>query len=205
MLVTFCEAGGLFGHSKRTLSWQTKLHRSTRAAAMIAFFAALLFARALAAGNLARADGQPQGERFVCTAVPAGADLSCPVDTDNRVQSASPQEDEFRSTIVQLRETVLQQRETIASQQGTIKELNSKLSRCEAAAHDARDSKWRGGARRKDYGKNTMGDLPRDPVETIEQLGKTMQGLKDRLENLEVRKDAIIVLVGRRCINESVL
>ncbi|KAG7334951.1 hypothetical protein KOW79_001547 [Hemibagrus wyckioides] len=152
---------------------------------MIALFTALLCARALAAGNLAVADGQPQGERFVCTAVPAGADLSCPVDTDNRVQSASPQEDEFRSTIVQLRETVLQQRGTIASQQGTIKELNSKLSRCEAAAQDARDSKWRGGARRKDFGKNTMGDLPRDPVETIEQLGKTMQGLKDRLENLE--------------------
>ena len=50
---------------------------------------------------------------------------------------------------------------------------------------DARDSKARGGARRKDYGKNTMGDLPRDPTETIEQLGKTMQSLKDRLENLE--------------------
>lgn len=171
-----------------------KLNRLSRAAAMIAFFAALLCARALAAGNLALADGQPQGERFVCTAVPAGADLSCPVDTDNRVQSASPQEDEFRSTIVQLRETVLQQRETIASQQGTIKELNSKLSRCETAAHDARDSKWRGSARRKEYGKNTMGDLPRDPAETIEHLGKTMQGLKDRLENLEVRKDALSVI-----------
>lgn len=162
---------------------------------MIAFFAALLCARA--AGTLVAADGQPQGERFVCTAVPAGADLSCPVDTDNRVQSASPQEDEYRSTIVQLRETVLQQRETISSQQFTIKELNSKLSRCEAATHDARDSKWRGSARRKDFGKNTMGDLPRDPTETIEQLGKTMQGLKDRLENLEVRKDALsVTLLG---------
>jgi hypothetical protein len=32
-----------------------------------------------------------------------------------------------------------------------------------------------------------MGDLPRDPTETIDQLGKTMQGLKGRLENLEVR------------------
>ncbi|MGL6082811.1 MAG: hypothetical protein ACRC4N_10235, partial [Gammaproteobacteria bacterium] len=90
---------------------------------MIAVFAALLCARALAAGKLSVTDGQPKSERFVCTVVPAGTELSCPVDTDNRVQSASPQEDEFRSTIVQLRETVLQQRETIASQQGTIKEL----------------------------------------------------------------------------------
>lgn len=174
---------------------------------MIALLAALLCARALTAGTLAVADGQPQGERFLCTAVPAGTDLSCPVDTDNRVQSASPQEDEFRSTIVQLRETVLQQKETIASHQGTIKELNSKLSRCEAAAQDARDSKWRGGARRKDFGKNTMGDLPRDPVETIEQLGKTMQGLKDRLENLEVRKNALNVFIGKKknSFNEFVL
>lgn len=31
-----------------------------------------------------------------------------------------------------------------------------------------------------------MGDVPRDPNDTIESLGKTMQGLKDRLENLEV-------------------
>ncbi|XP_028843486.1 neuronal pentraxin-2a [Denticeps clupeoides] len=105
-----------------------------------------------------------QGERFVCTALPAGLDLSCPV-------RASSQEDELRSTMVQ-------QRETIASQQSTIKELNAKLSRCEA--------KDRGQtARRKDHGKNTMGDIPRDTTDTIDQLGKTMQTLKYRLDNLE--------------------
>ncbi|XP_062841120.1 neuronal pentraxin-2a [Trichomycterus rosablanca] len=148
--------------------------------AMLRFCAVLVCALALISRNQALADEELKGERFVCTAVPAGTDLSCPVEADNRVQSASPQEDEFRSTIVQLRETVLQQKETIASQQGTIKELNSKLVRCETS-----ESKWRGGARRKEQGKNTMGDLPRDPTETVEQLGKTMQGLKDRLENLE--------------------
>ncbi|KTG02307.1 hypothetical protein cypCar_00009523 [Cyprinus carpio] len=114
----------------------------------------------------ARASGQPTIYR-------------CPVETTNRVQSTSPQEEELRNTIIQLRETILQQKETIVSQQGTIKELNSKLARCEA------DAKSRGSARRKDYSKNTMGDLPRDPTETVEQLGKTMQSLKDRLENLE--------------------
>ncbi|XP_066498544.1 neuronal pentraxin-2a [Hoplias malabaricus] len=149
---------------------------------------ALLFVCALGSiSGLARA--QAQGGRFVCTAVPAGARLSCPVQSASPSPnpSTSPQEHEFRSAIVQLRETVLQHKETIASQQGTIKELNAKLSRCEAAAaaQDTRDSKARAGARRKDYGKNTMGDLPRDPSETIEQLGKTMQSLKDRLENLE--------------------
>uniref|UniRef100_A0A3P8SNK1 Neuronal pentraxin 2a n=1 Tax=Amphiprion percula TaxID=161767 RepID=A0A3P8SNK1_AMPPE len=117
------------------------------------------------------------GSRFVCNAIPPGAEPGCGYGpTGNRVQSSSPVEDELRNTIIQLRETILQQKETIVSQQGTIKELNSKLARCEAAADE-----------RKEYGKNTMGDLPRDPSETIDQLGKTMQSLKGRLENLEVR------------------
>lgn len=144
---------------------------------MRVLFVALLLVYASGSGEVAGA----KGSRFVCTAVPAGADLSCPVETTNRVQSTSPQEEELRNTIIQLRETILQQKETIVSQQGTIKELNSKLARCEAEA------KSRGSARRKDYSKNTMGDLPRDPTETVEQLGKTMQSLKDRLGNLEVR------------------
>uniref|UniRef100_A0A8D3AT38 Neuronal pentraxin 2a n=1 Tax=Scophthalmus maximus TaxID=52904 RepID=A0A8D3AT38_SCOMX len=115
------------------------------------------------------------GSRFVCNAIPPGAD-------------SSPAEDELRITIIQLRETILQQKETIVSQQGTIKELNSKLARCEAAAEVTPQGKSRGqGSRRKEYGKNTMGDLPRDPGESIDQLGKTMQSLKGRLESLEVR------------------
>uniref|UniRef100_A0A672KSN6 Neuronal pentraxin-2-like n=1 Tax=Sinocyclocheilus grahami TaxID=75366 RepID=A0A672KSN6_SINGR len=145
---------------------------------MRALFVPLLLLYASGSGGAAGARGA-KGTRFVCTAVPAGTDLSCPVDTSSRVQSTSPQEEELRNTIIQLRETILQQKETIVSQQGTIKELNSKLARCEA------DAGSRGSARRKDYSKNTMGDLPRDPTETVQQLGKTMQSLKDRLENLE--------------------
>ncbi|KAA0705305.1 Neuronal pentraxin-2 [Triplophysa tibetana] len=146
---------------------------------MLALLVPLLLIHASWSGNkVARASGA-KGSRFVCTPVPAGTDISCPVETANRVQSTSPQEEELRSTIIQLRETILQQKETIVSQQGTIKELNSKLARCEA------DARSRGSARRKEFGKNTMGDLPRDPAETVEQLGKTMQSLKDRLENLE--------------------
>uniref|UniRef100_A0A3Q1BQP0 Pentraxin (PTX) domain-containing protein n=1 Tax=Amphiprion ocellaris TaxID=80972 RepID=A0A3Q1BQP0_AMPOC len=129
------------------------------------------------------------GSRFVCNAIPPGAEPGCGYGpTGNRVQSSSPVEDELRNTIIQLRETILQQKETIVSQQGTIKELNSKLARCEAAADESSQGKARGhGSRRKEYGKNTMGDLPRDPSDTIDQLGKTMQSLKGRLENLEVR------------------
>lgn len=157
---------------------------------MITLFLGFLYVYALGKGQVARAN-VTKGNRFVCTAVPAGTDLSCPVSATNRVQSASAQEEELRNTIVQLRETILQQKETIVSQQGTIKELNAKLSRCEAQAQDSpREGKGRGqGSRRKDFNKNTMGDLPRDPTETIEQLGKTMQSLKDRLQNLEVRAE----------------
>ncbi|KAL2101177.1 hypothetical protein ACEWY4_002938 [Coilia grayii] len=170
---------------------------------MITLLLGILYVYALGKGQMARAN-VTKGNRFVCTAVPAGADLSCPVSATNRVQSASAQEEELRNTIVQLRETILQQKETIVSQQGTIKELNAKLSRCEAQAQDApREGKGRGqGSRRKDYNKNTMGDLPRDPTETIEQLGKTMQSLKDRLQNLEQQQQVRVNASGATFPNE---
>lgn len=140
--------------------------------------------------GLAAQSQDATGSRFVCNAIPPGAEPGCGYGPlGNRAQSSSPVEDELRNTVVQLRETILQQKETIVSQQGTIKELNAKLARCEAAADESSQGKSRGqGSRRKEYGKNTMGDLPRDPAETINQLGKTMQTLKGRLENLEVRR-----------------
>ncbi|XP_056325830.1 neuronal pentraxin-2b isoform X2 [Danio aesculapii] len=111
-----------------------------------------------------------KGERFLCTAVPIDQDTSCPVP----VPSASLQEEELRNTVMQLRETILQQKETIVNQLGTIKELTSKLSRCESESEIFRK-----------MNKDTMDDVPKDPNDTIDVLGKTMQGLKDRLENLE--------------------
>ncbi|XP_031426173.1 neuronal pentraxin-2a [Clupea harengus] len=171
---------------------------------MITLLMGILYVYALGKGQVARAN-VTKGNRFVCTAVPAGTDLSCPVSATNRVQSASAQEEELRNTIVQLRETILQQKETIVSQQGTIKELNAKLSRCEAQAQDSppREGKGRGhGSRRKDFSKNTMGDLPRDSTETIEQLGKTMQSLKDRLQNLEQQQQLRINASGATFPNE---
>ncbi|XP_041943604.1 neuronal pentraxin-2a [Alosa sapidissima] len=170
---------------------------------MITLLIGIVYVYAFGKGQVALAN-VTKGNRFVCTAVPAGADLSCPVSATNRVQSASAQEEELRNTIVQLRETILQQKETIVSQQGTIKELNAKLSRCEAQTQDSpREGKGRGqGSRRKDFNKNTMGDLPRDPTETIEQLGKTMQTLKDRLQNLEQQQQLRINASGATFPNE---
>ncbi|XP_036427652.1 neuronal pentraxin-2b [Colossoma macropomum] len=118
-----------------------------------------------------------KGTRFLCTAVPIGKDINCPVQPAS-VQSTSAQEEELRNTVMQLRETILQQKETIVNQLGTIKELTYKLSRCESASDDS--GSWKSS-------KDTMDDVPRDPNETIDALGKTMQSLKDRLQNLEMR------------------
>ncbi|CAL8313969.1 unnamed protein product [Arctogadus glacialis] len=152
----------------------------------------------LVSGRTARANEGATGSRFVCNAIPPGAEPGCGYGhTGNRVQSTSQVEDELRNTIIQLRETILLQKETIVSQQGTIKELNSKLARCESSADDTSQSRARGqGSRRKEYGKNTMGDLPRDPSETIDQLGKTMQSLKGRLESLEQQQQQQLRLPG---------
>ncbi|XP_028845253.1 neuronal pentraxin-2b isoform X2 [Denticeps clupeoides] len=110
------------------------------------------------------------GERFLCTAVPVGAG-SCPVSPVSPVSPAQTEE-ELRNTVLQLRETVLQQKETIVSQQDTIQELSAKLNLCESAS-------WRSSKQ------DTMDDVPRDPSDTVYSLGRTMQSLKDRLENLE--------------------
>lgn len=104
--------------------------------------------------------------------IPADKDPSCPV------QAEFVQKDALKKTVMQLRETVLQQQETISHQLGAIKDLTSKLSQCETTSDE-----WRSG-------KDTMDDVPRDPNETLDALGKTMQSLKDRLQNLEVRQTA---------------
>ncbi|KTF86528.1 hypothetical protein cypCar_00003377 [Cyprinus carpio] len=124
-----------------------------------------------------------KGERFLCTAVPTDMDTNCPVQP-LPFQSASVREEELRNTVMQLRETILQQKETIINQLETIKELTSKLSRCESDSETFRK-----------MNKDTMDDVPKDPNDSVDVLGKTMQSLKDRLENLEVR-EFILTLRG---------
>ncbi|XP_028668423.1 neuronal pentraxin-2-like [Erpetoichthys calabaricus] len=149
---------------------------------MLAFLAGVVCFFAFGGGGSVTRAEEEKSARFVCTSIPIEADPSCPL-PPMPMQNTSPQEDDLRATVIQLRETILQQKETIVNQRETIKELTSKLNQCENG-----DLKGSQGARRKDYsksGKDTMGDLPRDPSETIDQLGRTMQALKDRLENLE--------------------
>ncbi|XP_034425730.1 neuronal pentraxin-2b isoform X1 [Hippoglossus hippoglossus] len=121
------------------------------------------------------------GKRYICRAVPLSGDASCPVTLLPELTVGS-QEEELRNTVMQLRETILLQKETISKQIGTINELTTKLSLCASTTDDRKYDK--GGSWGKEK-QNTMGDVPRDPSGSINGLGKTMQGLKDRLENLE--------------------
>ncbi|XP_043097734.1 neuronal pentraxin-1-like [Puntigrus tetrazona] len=116
--------------------------------------------------------GQTQ---FICTSVPKDMDLCAAT-----MQNTGPAED-LKTTVMQLRETVLQQKETIMNQKETIRELTSKLSRCESQGILEPVA----GGRRKEPGKNTMGDVSRGPTDTLAQLGQTLATLKQRLENLE--------------------
>uniref|UniRef100_A0A8D0FZL1 Neuronal pentraxin 2 n=1 Tax=Sphenodon punctatus TaxID=8508 RepID=A0A8D0FZL1_SPHPU len=134
----------------------------------------------------ARAQESPPGSRFVCTSLPLDAiNPGCPLPPIPMQGGGLPTEEELKATVLQLRETILQQKETIGNQRETIRELTGKLGSCESA--QGPDGKAGGGTWRKEFakGKDTMGDLPRDPSQIIDQLSRTMQTLKDRLENLE--------------------
>ncbi|XP_024289606.1 neuronal pentraxin-2-like isoform X2 [Oncorhynchus tshawytscha] len=130
-------------------------------------------------------DNPDTGARFLCRAMTIGAD-TCLVPVVREPNTAA-QEEVLRNTVMQLRETVLQQKETIVNQLGTINELTTKLSLCESASEEG---KYESGGSWSKNNQNTMGDLPRDPNDTIDNLGKTMQSLKDRLENLEQQQRA---------------
>ncbi|XP_040212725.1 neuronal pentraxin-2 [Rana temporaria] len=148
---------------------------------MLAVISAAICLLALAGGNTINKQQlrDSAGERFVCTALPPDATPGCPI----QGFSATPEE-ELRSTVIQLRETILQQKETIGNQKDTVRELTAKLNRCESLSEDGKHGSWKKVAG-KSGGKDTMGDLPRDPSQIIDQLSRTMQTLKDRLENLE--------------------
>ncbi|XP_073647999.1 neuronal pentraxin-2 isoform X3 [Tursiops truncatus] len=142
---------------------------------MLALLAAGV-ALAVAAGAQ---DGLAPGNRFVCTALPPeAARAGCPLPAMPMQGGALSPEEELRAAVLQLRETVVQQKETLGSQREAIRELTAKLGRCEGLAGGKAPG-------RAASGKDTMGDLPRDPGHVVEQLSRSLQTLKDRLESLE--------------------
>nr|XP_032822838.1 neuronal pentraxin-2-like isoform X1 [Petromyzon marinus] len=135
--------------------------------------------------------------RFVCTAIPADVDAACPLPALSGLSSGAS--DEARTGVLELRETVLRQKETILEQRESIRDLTTKLQRCEGTDTLASSSssstkhlhaRLPGAKQAPGKWRDTMGDLPRDPGEVIEQLGRTVQSLKDRLESLEQKHRA---------------
>lgn len=125
-------------------------------------------------------DGPAPGSRFVCTTLPPeAARAGCPLPAMPMQGGALSPEEELRAAVLQLRETVVQQKETLGAQREAIRELTGKLARCEGLAGGKAPG-------RAVPGKDTMGDLPRDPGHVVEQLSRSLQTLKDRLESLEV-------------------
>ncbi|XP_041533674.1 neuronal pentraxin-2 [Chionomys nivalis] len=136
-------------------------------------------ALAVAAGGAQ--DSPIPGSRFVCTALPPeAAGAGCPLPAMPMQGGTLSPEEELRAAVLQLRETVVQQKETLGAQREAIRELTGKLARCEGLA----GGKARGSGA---TGKDTMGDLPRDPGHVVEQLSRSLQTLKDRLESLELQ------------------
>ncbi|XP_043922247.1 neuronal pentraxin receptor [Protopterus annectens] len=87
----------------------------------------------------------------------------------------------LQTTAEQLRQTALQQKNQILSDQQTIKDLTGKLSQCENGLElSFRDTSEGWGSR-----KETMGDLPVESDEAIEELERAVITLKDRIEKLE--------------------
>ncbi|KAG7251028.1 hypothetical protein CRUP_008697, partial [Coryphaenoides rupestris] len=152
---------------------------------ILVLFASLLL---LPRTTAAQQPGPQQQTRFICTSVPKDVDL-CGAAGGGRGGGDLKLEQnlnlDLKTTVLQLRETVLQQKETIVDQKETIRELTSKLARCESQSGGTGG----GGGRRKDSAagnKNTMGDhVSRGPPDTLAQLARTLQSLKQRLDNLE--------------------
>ncbi|XP_033975794.1 neuronal pentraxin-2b [Trematomus bernacchii] len=148
---------------------------------MFSLLCGLVSLCALGRGQLATNEQLDDGKRYICRAIPLSGDPTCPVTLLPEL-NVGGQEEELRNTVMQLRETILQQKEMISKQIGTINELTTKLSLCASTTDDRKYDKGASWGKEK---QNTMGDVPRDPNDSIDSMGKTMQGLKDRLENLE--------------------
>uniref|UniRef100_A0A8C9QLL3 Si:dkey-14o18.2 n=1 Tax=Scleropages formosus TaxID=113540 RepID=A0A8C9QLL3_SCLFO len=112
--------------------------------------------------------------KFVCTPIPADADPSCfPVGASGNGWWGMTEE--AKTTILHLRESLVRQKETILDQRETIRELTAKLTLCEDTHH---------------RGKAALGGGDKHGAEMAsspEQMGRMLQALKERLENLQVR------------------
>ncbi|XP_053545408.1 neuronal pentraxin receptor [Bombina bombina] len=125
-----------------------------------------------------KSQAPPSFSRLLCTPLA----MECPSD----VQRDAPQpvgEDILflQTTAEQLRQTVLQQKKQIHTDQEAIRELTSKLSRCENGLDKSYKEGDVWGAK-----EGTMGDLPLDSPQAVQELEEAVRTLKDRIEKIEL-------------------
>uniref|UniRef100_A0A087XQF8 Si:dkey-14o18.2 n=1 Tax=Poecilia formosa TaxID=48698 RepID=A0A087XQF8_POEFO len=129
--------------------------------------------------------------KFVCTPVPPEADPSC-----YSPPSVPHGPNEAKATILHLRESLVRQKETILDQRETIRELTAKLTLCEGhhgpsslhhgpSAHHGSDHHSSHGSHRSDLHHQKGSSYSKHNSFSPEQTGKTLQTLKERLENLQ--------------------
>lgn len=118
--------------------------------------------------------------------------------------------DEAKATILHLRESLVRQKETILDQRETIRELTAKLTLCESFGRGHHDDNHHGpshhnsqhsshhyeshhadphfplNGHRSDHHRGKSPYLGKHGGFSPEQTGKTLQALKERLENLQV-------------------
>uniref|UniRef100_A0A8C4SZ05 Si:dkey-283b15.2 n=1 Tax=Erpetoichthys calabaricus TaxID=27687 RepID=A0A8C4SZ05_ERPCA len=131
--------------------------------------------------------------KFVCSPIPVDSDPGC-----SGSRHASPAgagswgglTDDAKTTILHLRETIVQQKETILDQRETIRELTAKLTLCEGfgGTHEGPSLGAHPLEPEDGHSGNTMGDPPKHK-ESVDQMGRMLQSLKERLENLQHTKN----------------
>ncbi|XP_029446051.1 neuronal pentraxin receptor [Rhinatrema bivittatum] len=116
--------------------------------------------------------------QFLCTPLALECPSSSPQDAPR-----PPGEDLafLQITAEQLRQTVLQQKEQIVIDQEAIRELTGKLSQCENGLELSFQDSTHIWEPRKD----TMGDLPLDSPEGVQEMEEAVRTLKDRIEKIE--------------------
>uniref|UniRef100_A0A3B4TYM2 Neuronal pentraxin-1-like n=1 Tax=Seriola dumerili TaxID=41447 RepID=A0A3B4TYM2_SERDU len=122
--------------------------------------------------------------RFVCTPIPVDADPSC-------FPTAGPGGGEAKATILHLRESLVQQKETILDQRETIRELTHHGTSYSHHAGVAGGQRSDGGHSNNNHGKDkhvTPGDITSSP----EQTERMLHALKERLENLQQKRNTSI-------------
>ncbi|KAG1960559.1 neuronal pentraxin-1 [Pimephales promelas] len=140
--------------------------------------------------------------------------VSSPPSSHSSSSSRHGISDEAKSTILHLRESLVRQKETILDQRETIRELTAKLTLCESFGRGHHDDSHHGpshhnsqhsshpfdshhgdphfplNGHRSDHHRGKTPYLGKHGGFSPEQTGKTLQALKERLENLQARNSS---------------